>query len=111
MRDTIPKMSRQDFEFIADTIKSWELPTLMEGATWAPAVVDAFRQSFAEHFARQLIHTNPAFKESRFIARASSSVVNDDDPHWATTAGRVCTCGAEFANNKEFRQHHDEMTR
>lgn len=61
VRDTIPKMTRCHFEFIADTIAEMGKDLF--------DVLDV--EAIAKHFAKSLKATNSAFKTERFIERAT----------------------------------------
>lgn len=66
MRNSLPRLSRQDYVLIADTIANM-------------ARTHADRAAIADDFAYALRGTNPAFDRDRFIAAATGQPLSRRD--------------------------------
>lgn len=72
---SLPRLSHQDYVFIADTIANAYLDPYFD----SQKKIDAVRETIAEDFADALRGTNPAFDRDRFIAAATGQPLSRRD--------------------------------
>lgn len=78
---SLPRLSRQDYVLIADTIARLDLHPDCDGVGLCDGFEeeDERRQDIAQQFAERLRGTNPAFDRDRFIAAATGQPLSRRD--------------------------------